>query len=86
VLEWVFRRCDGEGEVFETPLGLLPSIGDLDLQGLDISPDALDELLTVDKRAVRKQLPQVEEHLAKFGDELPQGIRNEFEKLKERLA
>ena len=25
VLEWVFRRCDGEGETVETPLGLLPA-------------------------------------------------------------
>jgi phosphoenolpyruvate carboxykinase (GTP) len=86
ILEWVFRRCEGEGETFETPLGLLPSIGDLDLQGLDISPDALDELLTVDDHAVRQQLPQIEEHLAKFGDSLPEEIRNQFEALKNRLA
>jgi len=86
VLEWVFRRCEGEGETFETPLGLLPSIGDLDLQGLDISPDALDELLTVDDHAVRMQLPQVEEHLAKFGDSLPDEIRAQFDALKERLG
>jgi phosphoenolpyruvate carboxykinase (GTP) len=86
VLEWVFRRCEGEGETFETPLGLLPSIGDLDLEGLDISPDALDELLTVDDHAVRQQLPQIEGHLAKFGDSLPDEIRNQFEALKDRLA
>jgi len=86
ILEWVFRRCEGRGEVFETSLGLLPAIGDLDLQGLDISADALDELLTVDDHAVREQLPQIEEHLAKFGDQLPEGIRDEFNKLKERLA
>ena len=24
VLEWVFRRCDGEGETVETPIGLVP--------------------------------------------------------------
>ncbi len=86
VLEWVFRRCEGEGETFETPLGLLPSIGDLDLEGLNISADALDELLTVDDHAVRQQLPQIEGHLAKFGDSLPDEIRNQFEALKERLG
>ncbi len=86
ILEWVFRRCEGQGEVFETSLGLLPAIGDLDLQGLDISPDALDELLTVDDDAVRQQLPQIEEHLSKFGAALPDEIRNQFEALKERLA
>ncbi len=86
ILEWVFRRCEGRGEVFETSLGLLPAIGDLDLEGLDISPDALDELLTVDDDAVRQQLPQIEEHLSKFGDALPDEIRNQFEALKARLG
>jgi phosphoenolpyruvate carboxykinase (GTP) len=86
VLEWVFRRCEGEGETFETALGLLPSIGDLDLQGLDISPDALDELLTVDDHAVREQLPQIEQHLDKFGDSLPAEIQAQFDRLKERLG
>ena len=86
VLEWVFNRCDDKGETFETALGLLPSIGDLNLEGLDISADALDEILTVDDDAVRRQLPQVEEHLAKFGDTLPDEISRQFEALKERLA
>jgi phosphoenolpyruvate carboxykinase (GTP) len=86
VLEWVFRRCEGEGEVLETALGLLPTIGDLDLQGLDISADALDELLTVDDHSVREQLPQIEQHLDKFGDALPGEIRAQFEALRDRLA
>ena len=86
VLEWVFRRCDGEGETFDTALGLLPAIGDLDLEGLDISADALDALLTVDDDAVRKQVPQIEEHLAKFGDDLPPEIEEQLQALKDRLG
>ena len=48
VLEWVFRRCDGEGETVETPIGLVPAEGELDLDGLEISDEAMRELLTVD--------------------------------------
>ena len=48
VLEWVFRRCNGEGETVETPIGLVPAEGELDLSGLDISDEAMHELLTVD--------------------------------------
>ncbi len=40
VLEWVFRRCDGEGETVESPIGLLPAEGEIDTEGLDISDDA----------------------------------------------
>ena len=86
VLEWVFRRCDGEGETFDTALGLLPAISDLDLDGLEISADALDALLTVDDDAVRTQLPQIEGHLAKFGDELPPELEAQLDALRERLA
>ena len=86
VLEWVFRRCDGDGETFDTALGLLPAIGDLDLDGLDITADALDALLTVDDQQVRAQLPQIEGHLAKFGDDLPAELTAQLDALKERLG
>ncbi|MCB8915069.1 MAG: phosphoenolpyruvate carboxykinase (GTP) [Thermoleophilales bacterium] len=86
VLEWVFGRCDDEGETVETSLGLLPRVEDLDLDGVDVTPEQMDELLTVDDEAVIAQLPQIEEHLDKFGDSLPDEIRNQFEALKARLG
>jgi phosphoenolpyruvate carboxykinase (GTP) len=85
VLEWVFRRCDGESETVESPIGLLPAEGELNTDGLEISPDAVRALLDVDKEALRAQMPQVEEHLARFGDDLPDGVRSQLEALKERL-
>ncbi len=85
VLEWVFRRCDGEGETVETPLGLLPAQGELNTEGLKLDDAALSELLSVDPEALRGQLPQVEEFLAKFGDRLPDELRGQFESLKTRL-
>ena len=86
VLEWVFRRCDGGGETVETPLGLVPAEGDLDTEGLDLAPERLGELLEVDPELVSDQLPQVEEHLARFGDRLPGEIRAQLEALKQRLG
>src|SRR5690606_8153783 len=86
VLEWIFRRCDGEGEAVETPIGLVPAEGDLNLDGLDISAEALHELLTVDEDVVRAELPQVREHLAKFGDRLPAEVSKQFETLERRLG
>jgi phosphoenolpyruvate carboxykinase (GTP) len=86
VLEWIFRRCDGEGETLQTPIGLVPAPGDLNVQGLDIAPEALQELLTVDESALAGELSQVEEHLAKFGDQLPAEVRAHLDALKARLA
>ena len=86
VLEWVFRRCDGEGETADSALGLLPAEGELNTEGLEISTEAMRELLSVDTEALRAQLPQIEEHLAQFGDDLPAEIRGQLEALKQRLS
>ena len=86
VLEWVFRRCDGEGETVESPIGLLPAEGELDTDGLEISEEAMRELLSVDADLIKQQLPQVREHLGRFGDRLPRQISEQLEALEERLG
>jgi phosphoenolpyruvate carboxykinase (GTP) len=86
VLEWVFRRCDDEAEAQETAIGLVPAPGALNLDGLDLPEEDLRELLAVDEDAARDELPQLEEHLAQFGDRLPAEIRGELEATRRRLG
>ncbi len=85
VLAWIFRRCDGEGEAVETPIGFVPSKEALDMSGLDLSDDALDQLLEVDPEEWRVQLPQMHQHYAQFGDALPDELRAQLEALEGRL-
>jgi phosphoenolpyruvate carboxykinase (GTP) len=86
VLAYVLGRLNGEGEVTDTPIGLVPKPGALDLEGLDISAETLEELLAVDVEQLRAQLPQIEEHLDRFGERLPAEVRSQFESLKARLG
>jgi len=86
VLEWVFNRCNGDGETVDTAFGLLPARDGLNLEGIELQDGALGQLLSVDEDALRAQLPQVEEHLARFGDDLPDGLRSQFDALKSRLG
>jgi phosphoenolpyruvate carboxykinase (GTP) len=86
VLEWVFRRCADEAEAVETPIGLAPAPGELNTEGLSLSDEKVASLLTVDEDALRAQLPQVEEHLARFGDDLPEEITRQLDALKQRLG
>jgi phosphoenolpyruvate carboxykinase (GTP) len=86
VLAWIFRRCDGEAEATETPIGLVPTVGAIDTDGIDISDEQMRELMTVDSEAVAAQLPQIEEHLARFGDDLPDELRTRLEELRRRLS
>ena len=86
VLEWVFRRCEGDAEAVETAIGLLPAEGEIDTSGLEISAEAMRELLSVDDDLVRQQLPQIRDHFAKFGDKLPGELTAQLGALEARLG
>jgi phosphoenolpyruvate carboxykinase (GTP) len=87
VLEWIFRRCEGSAGAVETEIGLLPPLGQggIDTDGLDISRDAMAELLAVDIEGWKHQLPQMHEHYAQFSDKLPGALRAELNGLEARL-
>jgi phosphoenolpyruvate carboxykinase (GTP) len=87
VLAWIFRRCEGRAQAVETPIGLVPPVGEggIETEGLDITDEQMHELLSVDSAEWREQLEGIEEHFAKFGDRLPQALREQLEQLTRRL-
>jgi phosphoenolpyruvate carboxykinase (GTP) len=87
VLAWIFGRVAGNAEAAESAIGLLPPIGKtgIDIDGLDISQQTMAALLEVDADGWLKQLPQIEEHFAEFGDKLPAELRSQLDALEERL-
>ena len=86
VLAWIFRRCDDEADAVDTPIGRVPAAGAIDTSGLEVSDEAMAELLKVDPSEWREQLPQMQEHLATFGDRLPAALRAQLDSLEERLT
>ncbi len=86
MLEWVFRRCDGNADGVETPIGILPQAGDLNTEGLDINEADLAELLKVDPAEWKAELPSIEEHLDSLGERLPQEMRDQLSALSQRLG
>ena len=86
VLAWIFRRCEGGAEAVETPIGLVPAPEALDVEGVDLAPGALEQLLGVDADKARDELPQVREHFAQFGDRLPPEMQRQLDALVERLG
>jgi phosphoenolpyruvate carboxykinase (GTP) len=86
VLEWICRRCDGEGKTVETAIGLVPADDELNTDGLEISPEQVRELLEVHPADLRAQLPQVKEHLARFGARLPDELQAQLDALERRIG
>ena len=86
VLKWAIERIEHQADGKSTPIGIVPTAADLDLDGLDVSAADVDEALTVKPEEWRKELPLIEEWFEFVGEKLPTGIKDEFDTLKTRLA
>ena len=86
VLKWIFERCDGENQGVETAIGIVPRAEELDLSGLQLSPEALETLFEVDKAAWKLEAESIRAHYATFGEHLPFELRGELESLEARLG
>lgn len=85
VLNWIVDRCEGKADATETAIGYVPKPEDIDLTDLDMDIDTLKSILDVDKDTWTKEAAEIEEHYKKFGDKLPQELRNQLATLKANL-
>jgi len=86
VLKWMCERIDGKVGAVETPIGLMPKEGDLDLTGLAMGAAELKELLRVDAGAWKAEISNIERHFRQFGDRLPARLRKQLDDLGKRLG
>jgi phosphoenolpyruvate carboxykinase (GTP) len=86
VLKWIIDRVEGKANGDSTPIGIVPTAADLNLDGLDVDVADVDEALAVNAEEWREELPQIEEWFDFVGEKLPTGIKDEFDALKHRLA
>jgi phosphoenolpyruvate carboxykinase (GTP) len=85
VLKWVIERLEGTAAAVETPIGLVPAPGALDIDGLDLTEDQVRQALAVDPEEWKRELPQIQEWFEKFGEQLPTVLWTELDDLRSRL-
>src|SRR5581483_5542814 len=86
VLAWICRRLEGEAGAEETPVGAVPRLQDLDLDGLGEPAERTAAALAVDRVEWRREVATIREHFERFGDRLPAALRDELDALEQRLA
>lgn len=86
VVDWIIRRVAGDVPAVDSPIGRLPRVEDLNLDGLDIPAEDLDELFSVDPEAWKAEADLTEEFYDTFGDRVPAALRTELASLRYRLA
>jgi phosphoenolpyruvate carboxykinase (GTP) len=72
-LLWLLKLKDGEVTGTQTPVGIVPTSAELDLDGVEIRPADLSKILSIDAGRWREEMAHREQHLAKF-DGLPEEI------------
>ncbi|WP_426519663.1 phosphoenolpyruvate carboxykinase (GTP) [Diaminobutyricibacter sp. McL0618] len=85
VIEWIIRRIEGSADAVDTPIGRLPVPSQFDLDGLDISDEALEALFEVDSRTWLDECDLTEEYFAQFGARVPAALRAELASLRYHL-
>jgi phosphoenolpyruvate carboxykinase (GTP) len=86
VLEWMLRRVEGSAGAVDTPIGRLPRRGDINTEGLEIAPAALDALLDVDAEGWRRELEAIGDYLGEFGERTPPALLAEQRRVAAALA
>jgi phosphoenolpyruvate carboxykinase (GTP) len=86
VLKWIVERLEGTADATETPIGNVPTRESLDVDGLGLTDEQIELLLTVDVEAWRDEAAKIKPDYDKFGDRLPAELRDELAKLQDRLS
>jgi phosphoenolpyruvate carboxykinase (GTP) len=85
VLEWIMARCFDEADAVDSPVGYLPKVEDINLEGSGVSEDTLKDLLTIDKQLWQTEVDGIKEFYKKFGTKLPKELEQELETLQNNI-
>ncbi len=85
VLKWICERVSGEGEAVKTAIGYMPTADDIDTEGLDITKEALESILDVNKDEWIKEVESIKEHYNNYGPKLPKELNDQLAALEQRL-
>ena len=86
VLKWMCDRVAGIACGVRTPIGLLPKESELDMAGLNVPADDMEELLRVDVAGWCDEVREARGFFAQFGRRLPGRLSAQLEELEKRLC
>ena len=84
VLDWIFRRCEGEDIAMETPLGLVPKEGTINTEGL--GPIDMARLFEMRKTELLEEARVMEDYFqTQLSGDVPREVRQQLEEFKGRV-
>ena len=86
VLKWICERVAGIGKAQKTAIGNLPTTDALDVSGLNLPANDVQQLLAVDLAGWKKEVEDVAVDYAKFDGKVPKALHDQLDGLRKRLG
>lgn len=77
VIEWMIERVKGTAGALDTPIGALPRLGDLNLDGVSLSSEAGEKLFGFDRPGWQAEFASIGEFLDEYGPRMPGALKAE---------
>jgi len=85
VIEWIARRVEGLAGSVSAPIGRLPIVDELDLDGLDLPAADVEALFEVDRASWLAECDLTETFFDRFDSRVPPALRAELASLRYHL-
>jgi phosphoenolpyruvate carboxykinase (GTP) len=85
VVEWIINRLEGRAQGSETPVGVIPAPGELNLDGVRLSDAGLAELFNINQNSWLAEAEMIGEYYESFGSHVPEQLNQELAHLQSRL-
>jgi phosphoenolpyruvate carboxykinase (GTP) len=85
VLKWVLDRVHGRVGARETPIGMLPHMADLNLDGMNVPRPKIEKLFDIKPQEWRDEIRDIQSFFAPYGRHIPYEIRNLTETLSKAM-
>ena len=86
VLEWMIGRVEGTAGAIETPIGLQPAEGDINLDGMDLGEDARSLLFGFDRAGWQSEFEGIRTYLHDYGPRMPPPLLQEQARIENALG
>lgn len=84
-VQWIMDRLDGAVDAVDEPIGYLPKIDDINLEGIEVSERDMEKLFDVPARAWLIEMDVTSEYFDELGEKLPEAIRSELARVDAEL-
>ena len=86
VLEWMIKRVEGKAGAVETPIGALPKVDEINLDGVALSDEARARLFGFERDGWRAEFDSIGSYLDEYGPRMPQALKDEQQRIADALA